>query len=240
MKIINNVSFKFLIFVLFCFGACVAGCAITSSDKLPDGFVVVSDIMPDVIQDIKYFGEDNFIGKRVDCYGEPVAILTKEAAESLKKANEDFKSHGYMIKIFDAYRPQSAVDCFINWAKDINDIKNKENFYPDVDKKDLFDLGYICSKSSHTRGSTVDMTIVDIENNKEIDTGSNFDFFGDISHHGTDKITEEQTENRNLIKSIMEKHGFDSYEYEWWHYTLKNEPYPDTYFDFPVKSYKNQ
>ena len=164
-----------------------------------------------------------------------MAILTEEAAAALKKAADSLEEQGYYIKIFDAYRPQRAVDHFIRWAKDLDDVKMKEQFYPEVDKSKLFELGYIAEKSGHSRGSTVDLTLVDIETNEELDMGSGFDFFGSISNHGTDLITPEQERNRNILRDAMVAAGFKIYPEEWWHYTLEDEPYPDTYFNFPVK-----
>lgn len=203
------------------------------SQTLPEGFVYVSDVVPDAIQEIRYYSTYNFVGDRIDAYNAPVAILSKEAAEALKKASDDFIAQGYYIKIFDAYRPQTAVNHFIRWSQDKNDIKMKLFFYPDVNKEDLFKLGYIVAKSSHSRGSTLDMTLVDAKTGKEIDTGSPFDLFDEISHHNSDKITSVQQQNREIIKNTMERNGFNSYSTEWWHYTLSDEPYPDTYFDFP-------
>lgn len=206
---------------------------------LPEGFVYVSDVVPDEIQEIRYYSSYNFVGERIDTYNAPVAILSNEAAEALKKASDDFISQGYYIKIFDAYRPQTAVNHFIRWSQDKNDEKMKAFFYPDVNKEDLFKRGYIAEKSSHSRGSTLDMTLVDAKTGKEIDTGSPFDLFDEISHHNSDKITSVQQQNREIIKKTMEHNGFNSYSTEWWHYTLRDEPYPDTYFDFPVEFYAN-
>lgn len=210
-----------------------------NKNNLPDGFVIVSNVVPDVIQEIRYYSTYNLIGKRLDSYNAPIAILNKESANALKNAAEDFNSQGYYIKIFDAYRPQTAVNNFISWAKNINDTKMKNIFYPNVNKKELFSLGYIAEKSAHSRGSALDMTLIDMKSGKEIDAGSPYDFFDEISHHGTDKITEEQDKNRLIIKNTMERNGFSAYPNEWWHYTLNNEPYPDTYFDFPIDFYEN-
>lgn len=204
------------------------------AQSLPDGFVLVSDVVPDAIQEIRYYSTYNFVGERIEAYNAPVAILSKKAAVALKKASDDFISQGYYIKIFDAYRPQSAVNHFIRWSQDKKDIKMMPFFYPDVNKEDLFKLGYIVAKSSHSRGSTLDMTIVDAKTGKEVDTGSPFDLFDEISHHGSDKATSAQRQNREIIKNTMERNGFKSYQTEWWHYTLRDEPYPETYFDFPV------
>lgn len=214
-------------------------CNTSNKNRLPNGFVIVSDIVPDIVQEIRQYTTYNFVGKRIDSYNAPVAILSKEAANALKNASEDFKSQGYCIKVFDAYRPQSAVNHFIRWAKNINDTKMKNIFYPDVNKEELFRLGYIAEKSTHSRGSALDMTLIDMKTGKEIDAGSPVDLFDEISHHGTNKITSKQNENRLIIKNIMERNGFEAYSEEWWHYTLRNEPYPETYFDFPVDFYKD-
>lgn len=202
---------------------------------LPEGFVYVHEVIETAQLDVRYYGENNFVGTRIDGYEKPVAILTEEAAAALKKAADSLEEQGYYIKIFDAYRPQRAVDHFIRWAKDLDDVKMKEQFYPEVDKPKLFELGYIAEKSGHSRGSTVDLTLVDIETNEELDMGSGFDFFGSISNHGTDLITPEQERNRNILRDAMVAAGFKIYPEEWWHYTLEDEPYPDTYFNFPVK-----
>jgi D-alanyl-D-alanine dipeptidase len=209
----------------------LAGCG----TGLPEGFVYVHEVIDTVQLDIRYYGENNFVGTRIDGYERPVAILSEEAAAALKVAADILEEQGYYIKIFDAYRPQMAVDHFIRWAQDLDDVKMKEQFYPDVDKSKLFELGYIAEKSGHSRGSTVDLTLVDKHTGEELDMGGGFDFFGEISHHGTDLITEEQERNRNILREAMVAAGFKPYPEEWWHYTLENEPYPDTYFNFKVK-----
>ena len=211
-------------------------CASSSNqNSLPEGFVYVTDVIPTAQLEIRYFSEDNFVGTVIDGYEAPKAILTVEAAQALKKAADALEEQGYYIKIFDAYRPQRAVDYFVRWSKDLNDTKMKEKYYPELDKSVLFEQGYIAEKSGHSRGSTVDLTLVEISTGKEVDMGSGFDFFGEISHHGTHLITAEQEKNRNILRDAMVEAGFKIYTEEWWHYTLENEPYPDTYFDFPVK-----
>jgi D-alanyl-D-alanine dipeptidase len=192
-------------------------------------------VIPSAFLEIRYFSDDNFVGAVIDGYEAPKAILTEEAAEALRQAADALFEQGYYIKIFDAYRPQRAVDHFVRWSKDIEDTKMKEKYYPDLDKAVLFELGYIAENSSHSRGSTVDLTLVDASTGEELDMGSGFDFFGDISNHGTELITEDQEKNRNILRDAMVEAGFEIYPEEWWHYTLKDEPYPDTYFDFPVK-----
>lgn len=223
--------------VLFLFAllSCYSGNAAAEAPRVPhEGFVYLTDVVPDAILEIRYYSTYNFLGARVDGYNAPIAILSAPAAAALKKASDDLRGQGYTLKVFDAYRPQTAVNHFVRWAKDIADAKRKADFYPEVDKTKLFDLGYIAAKSGHSRGSTVDLTIVDMRTGKEVDMGSPFDFFGEVSHHGTTKITAEQTAGREILKKAMLAAGFKLYDEEWWHYTLKDEPYPDTYFDFAV------
>ena len=198
------------------------------------GFVVVNEYIPDVLLEIRYASAYNFVGEKIDGYTEPQALLSKEAAQALKKAADQLYSQGYIIKIYDAYRPQMAVDHFLRWAQDVRDTRMKSVFYPDVDKKDLFVLGYVAEHSSHSRGSTIDMTIVDMKTGKEVDMGSPFDFFGEISHGDYTELSEEQLKNRQLLKDVMTSNGFAPYAEEWWHFTLENEPYPNTYFSFPI------
>jgi D-alanyl-D-alanine dipeptidase len=209
--------------------------AISNQNALPEGFVYVTDIIPTAQLEIRYFSDNNFVGTVVYGYEAPKAILTMEAAQALKKAADNLREQGYFIKVFDAYRPQRAVDHFIRWAKDLDDTKMKAQYYPELDKSVLFKLGYIAERSGHSRGSTVDLTLVDVSTGEEVDMGSGFDFFGEISNHGTHLITPEQEKNRNILRDAMVDAGFEVYPEEWWHYRLKNEPYPDTYFDFPVK-----
>lgn len=199
-------------------------------------FVIVSEEIPDVLLDIRYYSSFNFVGRRIDGYEEPIAILSKEACDALKDVNEKAKSLGYRLKIFDCYRPQMAVDHFVRWSEDINDISMKALFYPDVDKKDLFKLGFVAKKSSHTNGSTIDLTLFDMKTQKDIDMGGPFDYFGELSwSENTKDITKIQAKNRKLLRDIMISSGFIPLKEEWWHFTLKNEPYPDTYFNFPNK-----
>ncbi|MBQ7276334.1 MAG: M15 family metallopeptidase [Bacilli bacterium] len=200
-----------------------------------DRFVVVSEIIKDCLLDIRYYSSFNFVGTRVDGYLEPIAILTKEACDKLNEANEIFKKSGYIIKIFDCYRPQKAVNHFVRWASDVNDIRTKEYFYPNVNKKDLFDLGFVSKKSGHSRGSTVDLTLVNMKTGESIDMGGGFDYFGELSHSDYQEITIEQYNNRLLLRNIMVECGFKTIKSEWWHFTLIDEPFKDTYFDFDVK-----
>ena len=202
----------------------------------PSGFVLLSDLVPNIIQEIRYFSTYNFIGERIDGYEEPCAILTVEAARALKAVSNELFVQGYRIKVFDAYRPACAVKQFVLWGIEDQDIRMKPYFYPDLQKQDLFAEGYIAKLSSHSRGSTVDLTLLDMKTGKEVDMGSPFDLFSEKSHPGYKGITDEQYENRMLLQHVMVRNGFAPIDSEWWHFTLKNEPYPDTYFEFPVSS----
>ena len=179
----------------------------------------------------------NFVGERIDGYEQPCALITKEAAEALKAVSDDVMAQGYRLKVFDAYRPQMAVDHFVRWAEDLNATEMKPYFYPEVDKSLLFEQGYIDAKSGHSRGSTIDLTLFDMATGKEVDMGGTFDYFGELSHPDyTATLTEEQIANRNLLRDAMLRHGFKPLDTEWWHFTLLDEPYPDTYFTFKVSA----
>ena len=211
-------------------------------------FVMLAEAVPDAILEIRYYGTYNFVGTRIDGYLQPVALLTRQAADSLRAVSDDVMAQGYRLKIYDAYRPQMAVDHFVRWAADVNDTMMKRYFYPDVDKSLLFEQEYIREKSGHTRGSTVDLTLFDKTTEKELDMGGTFDWFVIESHPdyggnpdcheytGNANITAEQFHNRMILREAMVRHGFKTLDSEWWHFTLKDEPYPDTYFTFPVKS----
>ncbi|QGG58616.1 peptidase M15 [Paenibacillus sp. B01] len=203
--------------------------------KLPSGFVYVDEVIPTAQYEIRYFTDYNFVGARLDGYNAPYAILTKQAAEALKEAHDFLAPKGYGLKIFDAYRPAKAVRQFVAWSKDASDQRMKEEFYPEVDKAKAFKLGYISSRSGHSRGSTVDLTLFERKTGKEADMGSPFDFFGDISSHGTPEIGKAPAERRALLKRAMELAGFKPYSKEWWHYTLEKEPFPKKYFDFDIE-----
>ena len=198
------------------------------------GFVLLSDYVPGILQEIRYYSTYNFVGERIDGYEEPCALLTIEAARALKSVSNEMIVKGYRLKVFDAYRPVSAVKHFILWAIEDQDIRMKPYFYPDVEKQELFSLGYIAKESSHSRGSAVDLTLLDMKTGKELDMGSSFDMFSEISHPDYRGITEEQYDNRMFLQSAMINNGFQPLECEWWHFSLKDEPYPNTYFSFPV------
>jgi len=207
-----------------------------AQDKaLPTGFVYVTDYIPSVQVDLRYRGTDNFVGKPVNGYIGNKAILTKRATEALLKVEKELNTKNLGLKIFDAYRPQRAVNHFQEWAKAVNDTITKRKYYPSIDKKNLFKDGYIATKSGHSRGSTVDLTVIDLTTKKEIDMGTIFDFLGPQSAHSYQQLSPTQKQNRQLLKSTMEKYGFKPYSKEWWHYTLTDEPYKKTYFDFTVQ-----
>ena len=199
-------------------------------------FVLLTDIVPSAILEMRYFSTYNFIGDRINGYEEPVALLTMEAARALKEASDEAFVKGYRFKIFDAYRPAKAVKHFMLWGIEDLDQRTKPFFYPDLEKQELFEKGYIASRSSHSRGSTVDLTLLDMKTGKEVDMGSPFDFFSEISHPDCKGVTDEQYENRMFLQNLMVRNGFEPIDCEWWHFTLKDEPYPETYFNFPVSS----
>ena len=202
----------------------------------PSGFVLLADYVPHIVQEIRYYSTNNFIGDRIDGYEEPCALLTIEAARALKAAASELLVQGYRIKVFDAYRPACAVKHFVLWGIEDQDIRMKPYFYPDLEKQELFIKGYIAKLSSHSRGSTIDLTLLDMRTGKEVDMGSPFDLFSEVSHPDYRGITEEQYENRMILQHVMVRNGFQPLDCEWWHFTLKNEPYPETYFEFPVSS----
>ena len=227
-------------------------CACCGRSEFKSSFVTITDAVPDAILEIRYFGTYNFVGERIDGYLQPTALLTKEAADSLRAVSDDVRALGYRLKIYDAYRPQRAVDHFVRWAADVPDTLMKAYFYPDLDKSVLFQQEYIMEKSGHTRGSTVDLTLFDMATEKELDMGGTFDWFGPESHPdfcgdpdsglynpapspAGRLITEEQFRNRLILRRAMLSHGFKPLDSEWWHFTLSQEPFPETYFDVPVK-----
>ncbi len=233
-----------------------AACRTTAADPAPAGFVHITDAVPDAILEIRYHSTYNFVGDRINGYEKPTALLTVEAANALKAVSDDVRKQGYRLKIYDAYRPQRAVTHFMAWAKDIPDTRMKAYFYPDLDKSVLFAQGYIAEKSGHSRGSTVDLTLFDMASGKELDMGGTFDWFGKESHPdwcgdletgkypgpfpgaarpSGGKINAIQFENRMILRKAMMRRGFKPLAEEWWHFTLANEPYPNTYFDHPVK-----
>ena len=251
---------KIIILVLFISSlSCSPMANLSGADKMPDNFVDIEKIIPGVIMDIRYYGPHNFLGEKVDGYLAPKCYLTMEAAEALTGVQKDLEPYSLTLKIYDCYRPQRAVNHFVRWAKEIENTKTMKEFYPTIDKRNLFKDGYIDSKSGHSRGSTVDLTIVPLPapgqaeyvpgqqlsecylpvekrfGDNSIDMATGFDCFHELSNTENKNIGRQQKINRLLLKSLMEKHGFRNYDKEWWHYTLKNEPYPNTYFDFPIE-----
>ena len=211
---------------------------ILNAADLPSGFVYLTDAVPTIVQDIRYAKTENFIGMPIDGYINPIAITTKEAAIALNHAQTDLRRFGFRLKVFDAYRPQRAVNHFVRWAKDLKDVRKQSEYYPQVAKQDLFREDYIASKSGHSRGSTLDVTLVSFDAKglaQELDMGTHFDYFDPRSWPEYSDLTVMQRANRMLLQTVMEKHGFKPYPKEWWHFTLKQEPYPNTYFNFNVE-----
>jgi len=207
-----------------------------NAQKLPKGFSYLKDIDTTIQRELRYCYDNNFIGTSIQGYNEDVLITSTLTANALKKAQKDFLKKGYSLKIFDAYRPQTAVNHFVRWARQTNDTLMKKEYYPKINKRHLFKLGYISSKSGHSRGSSVDLTLVYVKSGKELDMGSPFDFFGNISHiTNNNDLTEQQKKNRSFLRETMSKNGFRPYKNEWWHFTLRNEPFPKTYFSFPIE-----
>ena len=201
---------------------------------LPTGFVYVSDVIPAIREEIRYAGSHNFVGRPVDGYAAPRAVLTCEAAAALARAAEAFAAKGYGLLVYDGYRPQRAVNHFMRWAEDTADTAAKAEFYPTLPKEELFARGYIAKRSGHSRGSTVDLTLLDGDGHP-LDMGGGFDWFLPVSGHDYAGLTGAQKANRLLLKQGMVDAGFLPYSEEWWHYRLADEPYPDTYFDFVIE-----
>ena len=210
-----------------------------SGQTLPEGFVFLENEIPNLIVDLRYSKDDNFMGKKVEGYKSgQKAIGTLELANALKQVQKNLKSQGLGLKIYDAYRPQRAVNNFIAWSRVKNDTIKKSKYYPYLPKAKLFELGFIASKSGHSRGSTVDLTLVYLSREcrgKKLDMGGNWDFFGDLSNYGFEDLNENQKQNRKKLRDVMTSYGFKPYDKEWWHFTLINEPYPNKYFDFTVE-----
>jgi zinc D-Ala-D-Ala dipeptidase len=227
-----------------------------TSQELPVGFVYIDDVDPSIISDLRYLTSENFVGKPLVGYKTDRPIITEQAAIALARAQLEFESDGYSIVVYDSYRPQRTVNYFVEWAKDLNDTKMKDRYYPYVPKSKLFELDYIAAKSGHSRGSTLDMTLIKLDepifnvtlsnrtlengqiipflDDGTVDFGSSFDYFGEASHHDTPLVDKQYQDLRNYLRSVMKKNGFKDYAAEWWHYTLENEPFPDTYFNFVV------
>ena len=255
----KNSSFPTAVLVFILLSILLLADVVYCESTKPNDIVDIEKIIPSIPLDVRYYGPHNFVGAKVDGYLAPKCLITRKAAESLAKVHGELKEMSLSLKIYDCYRPQRAVDHFVRWAEDISDVKTKEEFYPTVDKRNLFRDGYIDKKSGHSRGSTVDLTIVPLPapqqdaytpgqplvacfsaadkrfRDNNIDMGTGFDCFHELSHPGNLKVGYQQRANRLLLKILMDKYGFKNYDQEWWHFTLRDEPYPDTYFDFPVE-----
>lgn len=230
----KNQSLKAILFIAF-----LSLTSISFSQEepteLPNGFVYAKEVIPNLRSDLRYYSSNNFIGKPIDGYVKPKCIVTKEASVALKNVQDELGRLGFGLLIYDAYRPQRAVEHFVSWVADPADTLMKKRFYPNIDKKDLFKEQYIATKSGHSRGSTIDLTIVSLTTGHILDMGSEYDLFDEKSSTDYPNITRNQRAVRLLLKRRMEKHGFKSHSKEWWHYTLSKEPYPKKYFDFPVQ-----
>jgi len=208
----------------------------TNQPPSKEDFIDLKELMPNLRSDLRYFGSNNFVGSPITGYNAPKVLLTKDAANALKKVQDELERLGFGLLVYDAYRPQRATDHFTKWAEDDADTSTKLEYYPNINKKDLFSKGYISTKSGHSRGSTVDLTIVSLKTKQILNMGSPYDLFDEISStEHTSSISKNQHSLRLLLKRRMEKHGWQSYSQEWWHFTLKDEPFPNTYFDFPIE-----
>ena len=215
---------------------CVGRVNIMLFSDSTEGFVSIGDAVPDVLLDIRYYGTFNFIGDRIDGYEQAAALITRQAAQALRAVSDEMAGQGFRLKIFDAYRPQQAVNHFMRWMQDADDTRMKKYFYPEIEKTDMVPCGYVAEHSGHSRGSTVDLTLFDMVSQRDADMGGTFDYMGERSHFGFRGINECQRANRNLLRTVMVRHGFQPIAEEWWHFTLADEPYPETYFTFPVRT----
>ncbi|MDI3536614.1 MAG: zinc D-Ala-D-Ala dipeptidase [Eubacteriaceae bacterium] len=204
-------------------------------NERPEGFVDIKMMIPTCQVDLKYFGKDNFVGQNIPGYASPIALLTRDAADALVLASKRLELKGYNLKIYDGYRPVKSVKAFFDWGQQKETNLTKNDYYPDLTRQEVFEKGFIASPSAHSRGSTVDLTLIDRVTKEEIDMGGSFDFFSELSYFTCESLTEKQKKNRNLLRQTMLDAGFLPFEYEWWHFTLENEPYPDVYFDFEIR-----
>jgi D-alanyl-D-alanine dipeptidase len=191
--------------------------------------------VPNLVVDMRYLGRNNFIGGPIDGYERPICYLTREAATALAEVARDLEQKGLAIKAFDCYRPVRAVAHFVRWARDLRDEAKKAEYYPQVDKRNLFRDGYIAARSGHSRGSTLDITLVRRIGGEDLDMGTPFDFFGSRSAPSSKAVSAQAQTNRRLLADAMRRRGFVPYNKEWWHFTLRREPFPGAYFDFPVR-----
>jgi zinc D-Ala-D-Ala dipeptidase len=213
-------------------------CTPAAGGDTSSAFVDANDVVPDLVVEMRYAGDHNFVGTRIDGYERRLCLLTRKAAAALADVQRDLAERGLGLKVFDCYRPARAVAQFVRWAQDLSDTRRKSEFYPDVDKRELFKEGYIAERSGHSRGSTVDLTLVRLEDGKpaaEVEMGTCFDLFSPRSWPTDTSVSLEAQRNRATLVAAMTRRGFKAYEKEWWHFTLADEPFPDTYFDFPVR-----
>lgn len=229
----NNTAVKKLLVLLLLALATACRVAPESSTR-PDDFVAVT-AEDSLYTEVRYFTRDNFVGERITGYEAPRILMTRPAYDALLGAAEELAVFGLGIKVFDAYRPQRAVDHFVRWAEDLGDTRMKSRYYPRVEKANLFRDGYIAARSGHSRGSTVDLTLIYLDSGDELDMGTPWDFFDLSSWSESDAVNAQQRINRALLRTVMMKHGYIPLQEEWWHFTLEDEPYPETYFDFPVQ-----
>lgn len=206
----------------------------TCGDK-PDIFTDVTRLVPDAVLDIRYFGPDNFVGVPIDGYHSPLAWLTHPAADALAEVALQARREGFRLKLFDCYRPARAVAHFARWADDLDDTRTKAAYYPDMEKRALFAEGYIAARSGHSRGSTLDLTLVEVGSGQDLDMGTPFDLFSRASWPDSEDVSADARHNRRLLAALMAAQGFEPFFMEWWHFTLKTEPFPETYFDFPIE-----
>jgi zinc D-Ala-D-Ala dipeptidase len=206
----------------------------SGAQNRPEGFVDAAAVVPGLVVEMRYAGADNFVGRPIAGYERPLCLLTREAAAALAQVQQDLAARGLGLKVFDCYRPARAVAHFVRWAKDMGD-RARPDFYPRVDKRTLFRDGYIAARSGHSRGSTVDLTLVRLADGREVDMGSPFDLFDARSALRFADLPETARQNRALLAAAMRQRGFLAYHKEWWHYVLRDEPYPGTVFDFPIR-----
>ncbi len=201
---------------------------------LPEGFVYLRDVDASIAYDIKYATKDNLLGRVVAGYQANVCICTLALAEALARLQAHLRSQNLALLVFETYRPEMAGTDVFHWTQDLSAQSTKAEYYPNVAKEDFYDLGYVVRQSAHTRGSTVDLTLVDLQTEQALDMGTPFDFMDSASHPADLTVSAQVYSNRQFLQQVMQEHGFNGIETEWWHFTLANEPFPENYFTFPV------
>lgn len=215
--------------------AFVLGVGAAHAQERPRAFVDAAQHVPGLVVEMRYAGSENFVGRPIAGYDAPLCLLTRRTAEALAEVQQRLAPFGLGLKVFDCYRPARAVADFAAWARDPNDQARKRDYYPNVDKADLFELGYLAQRSGHSRGATLDLTIIDLATGAELDMGGGYDLFDTRSWPADQTVSPAARANRALLQSVMQAHGFRPLREEWWHFTLEREPYPSTYFDFPIR-----